>query len=59
MTHTNIDASRSEPSGTAPEAPGTCKFKKVLLFGLPPTKGEVEALMKFLEAKERRFASRQ
>jgi len=30
----------------------------VLLFGLPPSKRQVEAVMKFLEAKEKRFASR-
>lgn len=58
MTHTHSDASRSGTFGTASDSPATCKFKKVLLYGLPPSKSEVEALMKSLEAKERRFASR-
>ena len=48
MTHTNADGSRSEPSETAPDAPATCRFKKVLLHGLPPGKSQVEALMKRL-----------
>ncbi|HEX5854955.1 MAG TPA: hypothetical protein VFZ57_04990 [Thermoanaerobaculia bacterium] len=59
MAHTDADASRGGAFGIVSDAPGTCKFKKVLLFGLPPSKSEVEALMKSLEAKEKRLASRQ
>lgn len=51
MTHTGSDASRSEASGTASDSPAGCKFKKVLLAGLPPRKSAVEALMRSLEER--------
>jgi hypothetical protein len=51
MTDTNADANRSAASQTAPDAPATCKFKKVRLAGLPPRKSAVEALMKSLESR--------
>lgn len=47
----NSDASRSGPSGTAPDSPAACKFKKVLVDGLPPRKNAVDALMKSLEER--------
>jgi hypothetical protein len=51
MTDTNADASRSETSEKASKTSVTCKFKRVLLPGLPPRMNQVEALMKSLESR--------
>lgn len=51
MTDADEGISLSEASGGESEAPGTCKFKKTLLSGLPPRRSQVEALMKSLELR--------
>lgn len=51
LDNTMKNALGRETSGTAPDAPDTCRFRRVLLYGLPPSKSQVEALLKSLEAR--------
>jgi len=44
MTHMTAEASRGD-------LPATCRFPKVLLFGLPPLRSEVDALLRSLDAR--------
>ena len=51
LDNTVKDSPVIETSGSAPDPPAACGFKKVLLSGLPPRKSEVKALMKSLEGR--------
>lgn len=50
MLDPDADASRNAPENT-PDSRAECRFKKVLVSGLPPSKKDVDSLMKSLEAR--------